>query len=308
MPLRSAFRKVRSAASSLLGSGGDPANTPTAATNTPMEGVSPTLAAQIESARIIEKLVELFGTPQQNNRLEISEDRSPSSKFDNVLNTSNLLGVQSEFIDSILTPTGGYYGIILRASPSPAEAAARQAGSSAARGAAALAGARSLSNSAWGLLIKQAYGTKDSLSTDVSESEELEQLLATETLKLPQYYVFIFSDLSPQRPIPLMTQSDTQLEFENISAYPKATVTNVNLRIDDLQPGTMIRVEYDGVDNKTKPVISEIVEDDPAFLRIVMNSMKNRSSLLSSVQCSTDSALTAISHPTGDPIGTEGEE
>ena len=195
MPLRSAFRKVRSAASSLLGSGGDPANTPTAATNTPMEGVSPTLAAQIESARIIEKLVELFGTPQQNNRLEISEDRSPSSKFDNVLNTSNLLGVQSEFIDSILTPTGGYYGIILRASPSPAEAAARQAGSSAARGAAALAGARSLPNSAWGLLIKQAYGTKDSLSTDVSESEELEQLLATETLKLPQYYyILVFCD------------------------------------------------------------------------------------------------------------------
>jgi len=305
MGIFNALKKVRTAASSLRRSGGSPANTPTAATDTPIEGVSPALAAQIESARIIEKLVELFGIPQQSNRLEISEDRSPSSKFDNVLNTSNLLGVQSEFIDSIVTPIGGYYGIILRPSPSPAEIAASQAASTAARGTAALAGARSLPNSAWGLLIKQAYGTTDSLSTDVSESEELEQLLSTETLKFPQYYVFIFSNLSPQRPIPLMVESDTQLEFENITAYPKATVTNINLRIDDLQPGTMIRVEYDGVDNKTKPVISEIVEDDPAFLRIVMNSMKNRSSLLSSVQCSTDSALTAVSHPEGDAIGVE---
>ncbi len=307
MGIFNALKKIRTASSSLRRLGGNPANTPTAATNTPIEGVSPTLAAQIKSARIIEKLVELFGTPQQNNRLEISEDRSPSSKFDNVLNTSNLLGVQSEFIDSIVTPIGGYYGIVLRPSPNPAEIAASQAASTAARGAAAAAGARSLPNSAWGLLVKQAYGTTDSLSTDASEPEDLEQLLSTGTLKLPQYYIFIFSNLSPQRPIPLMVESDTQLEFENITAYPKATVTNINLRIGDLQPGTMIRVEYDGVDNKAKPVISEIVEDDPAFLRIVLNSMKNRSSLLSSVQCSTDSTLTAVSHPEGDAIGVESE-
>ena len=37
---------------------------------------------------------------------------------------------------------------------------------------------------------------------------------------------------------------------------------------------------------------------------MVMNSVKNRSAFLSSVQCSTDSVLNGVSHSTGDPIGT----
>ena len=121
MPLRSAFRKVRNAVSSRLS--GSPGNTPTAVTEATNAAAATGTSlpahvqAQLQSAQIIEILVQLYGGPQENNRLEISEDRSPSSKFDNVLKTSNLLATQSEFIDSVVTPIGGLYGIVLRASP-----------------------------------------------------------------------------------------------------------------------------------------------------------------------------------------------
>ena len=103
-------------------------------------------------------------------------------------------------------------------------------------------------------------------------------------------------------------QRDDVLEYENIALYSKAVITNKGIRdLDSLEPGTLIRVEYDAVDNKNTPVIVEIVEDKPEFTKMVVNSMKNRSALLSTIQCSTDSELGSITHPTGDPIGTEGD-
>ena len=94
------FNALKKVGAAIRGSSssGSPANTPTAISSldNPAPG-DPELQARLQSAKIIETLVEIFGTPQENNRLEISEDRSPSSKFDNVLKTSNLLATQSEF-------------------------------------------------------------------------------------------------------------------------------------------------------------------------------------------------------------------
>jgi hypothetical protein len=91
------FNALKKIGSALRGgsSSGSPANTPTAISSldNPAPG-DPELASILNSAQIIETLVQLYGTPQENNRLEISEDRSPSSRFDDVLKTSNLLATQ----------------------------------------------------------------------------------------------------------------------------------------------------------------------------------------------------------------------
>jgi len=293
------FNALKKVGAAIRGSSssGSPANTPTAISSldNPAPG-DPELQARLQSAKIIETLVEIFGTPQENNRLEISEDRSPSSKFDNVLKTSNLLATQSEFIDSVITPIGGLYGIVLKSAP----------------GAISLDNVQSTSlrqnltdvgNSAWGLLVSAA-----NVSSTTEALNEDEPTLSLDVLKFPEYYVFVFSNISPQTPIPLLSERQDILEYDSITAYPKAVVTNKNLRQDLLQPGTMIRVEYDGIDNKSKPVIVEVVEDKPEFTRMVMNSMKNRSAILSDIRCSTDSALQGVTHPTGDALGTSEQQ
>ena len=293
MAIFSALKKVGSALRGRFSSG-SPANTPTAVgdLDNPAPG-DPELANILKSAQIIETLVQIYGTPQENNRLEISEDRSPSSKFDDVLKTSNLLATQSEFIDSVVTPIGGLYGIILRSAPGAVSLDDLESSSLADN-------LTDIGNSAWGAIVAAAKGVAEAFDED-------EPALNLDVLKFPEYYVFIFANVSPDSPIPILSQQIDVLEYDNITAYPKAVITNRNLREDLLQPGTMIRVEYDGVDNKSKPVIVEVVEDKPEFTRMVMNSMKNRSAILSDIRCSTDSALQGVTHPTGDPIGTEGD-
>lgn len=294
MPLRSAFRKVRNAVSSRLS--GSPGNTPTAVTEATNAAAATgtslpaNVQAQLQSAQIIEILVQLYGGPQENNRLEISEDRSPSSKFDNVLKTSNLLATQSEFIDSVVTPIGGLYGIVLRASPGQISSTNLEATTTEQN-------LRSVGNSVWGAILGAARGVYETFDDD-------EPALTLEVLKFPEYYVFIFANTSPDSPIPILVEENDVLEYDSITSYPKAIITNTKLREEILQPGTLIRLEYDGVDNKSIPVITEIVEGKPEFTRMVVNSMKNRSAFLSSTQCATDSALEGVSHSTGDVIGT----
>jgi hypothetical protein len=291
MAIFSALKKIRTATDSLRRSGGDPANTPTAATNATASNLPAHVQAQLQSAQIIETLVQLYGGPQENNRLEISEDRSPSSKFDNVLKTSNLLATQSEFIDSVVTPIGGLYGIVLRASPGQISSTNLEATTTEQN-------LRSVGNSVWGAILGAARGVHETFDDD-------EPALTLEVLKFPEYYVFIFANTSPDSPIPILVEENDVLEYDSITSYPKAIITNTKLREEILQPGTLIRLEYDGVDNKNIPVITEIVEGKPEFTRMVMNSMKNRSAFLSSTQCATDSALEGVTHSSGDPVAGE---
>ena len=288
MSIFNALKKIRNLATGRPS--GSPANTPTAATNTTADNLPANVQAELQSAQIIETLVQIYGGPQENNRLEISEDRSPSSRFDNVLKTSNLLATQSDFIDSVVTPIGGLYGIVLRPSPGAISLANLEATTTEQN-------LRSIGNSAWGAILGAAQGVYEAFDRD-------ESALSLDVLKFPEYYVFIFANTSPDSPIPILVQEGGVLEYENITSYPKAVITSTTLREEILQPGTLIRVEYDGVDNKSVPVITEIVEGKPEFTRMVMNSVKNRSAFLSSVQCSTDSVLNGVSHSTGDPIGT----
>jgi hypothetical protein len=297
--IRSAFNKVRNFTTGR--SSGSPANTPNAASNNfglDTTQLTDEQLAQLQSAQIIETLISLFSPVQENNRLEISEDRSPSSKYDNVLKTSNLLATQAQFVDSVVTPINGLYGIVLRSTTFLTISEEDVDGNTLPENLANIAG------SAWSAIVDAANGIAEAFDSD-------EAAKSLDVLKFPEYYVFIFANTSPESPIPVLlpvTENSNDdfaaLEYENITAYPKAIITNSAIReLDTLDPGTMIRVEYDGVDNKSVPVIVEIVENKPEFTRMVVNSMKNRGAFLSSEACSTDSVLGGVNHATGDPIG-----
>lgn len=268
------------------------ASAPTSASSIETSDLSPELQAQVQSAKIIETLIEIFGTPQENNRLETSERNAPSSKYNNFLKGTNLLSTQSELINNISVPIGGLYGIVLRKTPGAISPRAAES-SNAERGSIS-AGA------AWRLILNNIPGVG-------SDPDNPDPALGMSALDFPQYYVFIFSNVAPETPIPIILERDDVLDYVGIDSYPKAVIVNKNLReAEELQPGTMIRVEYDGTDNRTKPVIAEIVESDTSFTRMVMNSMMNRSALLSESQCSTDSSLDGVEHPTGDAVAGEG--
>ncbi len=294
MGIFNALKKIRNVVTGR--SSGSPANTPTAATDA-SEAASASnanipahLQAQLQSAQIIEALVRIYSGPQEDDRLITSEDSSPSSKFDNVLKKTNLLATQSEFVNSILTPINGLYGIVLR--PTPGMISSTDLEASTLRD-----NLRSIENSVWGRILATAQGIAETFDAD-------EAALSLDVLKFPEYYVFIFANTSPDQPIPVLLEGGDVLEYENIISYPKGVITDIKLREEILQPGTLIRIEYDGIDNKTAPVITEVIENKPEFTRMVMNSVKNRSAFLSSVQCSTDSSLNGINHPTGDALGT----
>ena len=294
MPLLSGLKKLRNAV--FGGSSGSPENTPTAVSSIDeLAPGNPQLYAQLNSAKIIETLVQIYGTPQDNDQLQDSADTSPSSKFDNVLNKSSLLATQSDFIDSVITPITGLYGIVLRDAN-----LANKLTASDFDGNTATENVRNVGNSIWKAVLGGAKGVREIVDAD-------EPALSLDVLNFPEYYVFIFANVSPQTPIPLLTEQSNFLEYDSILSYPKAVITDKSLREETLQPGTMIRIGYDGVNNKTTAVIAEVVEDKPEFRRMVINSMKDRSAFLSTQQCSTDSELGNVNHPTGDPIGTEAD-
>ena len=304
MGIFNALKKIRNVVTGR--SSGSPANTPNVAptstgTNLGLDvsELTDEQLVQLQSAQILETLISLFAPPQENNRLEISEDRSPSSKYDNVLKTSNLLATQAQFIDSVVTPINGLYGIVLRSTQILTISEDDTDGNTLSEN------LTNIASSAWGAIVDSAKGVAEAFDSD-------EAAKSLDVLKFPEYYVFVFANTSPESPIPILLpveeNSDDEfaaLEYENITAYPKAIITNSAIReLDTLDPGTMIRVEYDGVDNKATPVIAEIVENKPEFTRMVVNAMKNRGALLSSATCSTDSVLNGVDHATGDPIGT----
>ena len=300
MGILNALKKIRNLATGR--SSGSPANTPRGtATNLGLDvsELTDEQLVQLQSAQILETLISLFAPSQENNRLEISEDRSPSSKYDNVLKTSNLLATQAQFIDSVVTPINGLYGIVLRSTQILTISEDDTDGNNVSEN------LTNIASSAWGAIVDAAKGIAEAFDSD-------EAAKSLDVLKFPEYYVFIFANTSPESPIPILIPVEENnddefaaLEYENITAYPKAIITNSAIReLDTLDPGTMIRVEYDGVDNKATPVIVEIVENKPEFTRMVVNAMKNRGALLSSATCSTDSVLNGVDHATGDPIGT----
>ena len=122
---------------------------------------------------------------------------------------------QSEFIDSVITPIGGLYGIVLRSAPGAISLNDLETTS-------LDQNLTNIGNSAWGLLVSAASGVAEAFDED-------EPALSLDVLKFPEYYVFVFSNISPQTPIPLLSERQDILEYDSITAYPRAVITNKNL-------------------------------------------------------------------------------
>ena len=298
------FETLRRVSESARTNPGDPGNTPVGTPNSDT-GLPPDVEAQIQSARIIEDLVQIYGSPQQNNRMSNDREQSPSSRTNNLLKNSGVSLPKAAIVDGLLTPINGLYGIVMRADPGAIS-------STDFRSTPLREVVQRQTSSVWSSIITSARTGVSALADPLSlvSDDETEATPPPETacsvLDIPRYVVFIFANSSPQTPIPVITQAGEVLTYKSDLSYPRAILTNIYVRKEGiLQPGTLIRVQYDGQDNKSKPVISEIVENDPIFTRLVMNSMKDRSALLATTACSTDSALSGISHPSGDAISGE---
>ena len=292
------FATIQRLAEMARNTAGDPSNSPAGALGSDT-GLPPETLDQINSARIIEDLVEIYGKTQENNRMSSFREQSPSSRTNNLLKNMGVSLPASVIGESVLTPINGLYGIVLRSEPgdissqdfstlTPTQIARRNV------------------SSVWARLSKAALTGTPMTGASILPSDEPEEsnpAATLDVLRIPTYVVFIFANITPRTPIPVIEEADNVLSYQNDLSYPRAVLTNMYVRRDNtLKPGTLIRINYDGQDNKQKAVITEIIEDDPAFTRLVMNSMKDRSALLASTACSTDSFLSGVSHPSGDAI------
>ena len=146
-----------------------------------------------------------------------------------------------------------------------------------------------------------------------------------EILDFPEYYVYVFSNIADNNPVPTVVEQNRTIEgrslgpiqitadrttierkFVNLDAYPKAMITSKRLRDEEeLASGTIVRVSFEASDNSQKLIIQEIVENSTVFTELTMRSLGARSAILTSELCRTDSALTNTTHATGDVIGEQ---
>ncbi len=71
----------------------------------------------------------------------------------------------------------------------------------------------------------------------------------------------------------------------------------------DLKSGSLIKVQYENAQTRDLLSVIDIVETDENFTGLVMASLEAKSAQSNIEQCATDSTLTGVTHPSGDPIG-----
>ena len=280
-----------------------------------------------EYARFIDELVKIFGAGQETVSQD-TDDITTSSKFNDVLKNEKLKDLTNKFKQGQGRPLHGLYALVLqknvpvdRATGLPREGGGGSAWKLALR---ALSRANDQADSVVSAIGRAALGN----NSDASEISEQ----ASENLKkldFPEYYVFILANIGDNNPIPILLEERSlsggqrlgrflgrnppiqqgnrikSRQFTNIDNYPRALITSKSMREEEeLDPGTLIRVAYDGVDTTDKLIVSEIVESDPEFVELVMRGFGAKALQNAIVACQQDSLLTTIQHPTGDPIGT----
>ena len=140
----------------------------------------------------------------------------------------------------------------------------------------------------------------------VPNSVEEQNAKALSLLSFPEYYIFILSRTEGQNPIPSVAEDkSSKYSFLNIYSYPTAAITSSKLRkASELESGTLVKIKYENAMTQEKPIIVEVVEEDPQFTTIVMASMIAKSAQNNVAQCGADSALTGVTHASGDVIGS----
>ena len=77
----------------------------------------------------------------------------------------------------------------------------------------------------------------------------------------------------------------------------------IKTEVEEIAPGTLVKIQYENSINRDSPIVTEIIEDRPEFTAVILASMVARSALNQFSTCSTDSSLSGVTHPTGDTLG-----
>jgi hypothetical protein len=281
------------------------------------------LNENIQYAAFFDALEEIFGGAQELIPGDYEETETQTSKFNNVLESGKLKGLQKKLAANQGRPLMGLYAMIMQKKevtqgenplPSPhggKSAWGRALGALRAAPGAIVEGSRSLNS---GIVDLLTGGQQDSIADQRTEALKL--------LDFPEYYVYIFSNIGDNTPPPtLLEERNTPLDpgqsrgnriigrnFANLEAYQEAIVTSKAMRDEeDIAPGSIVRISYESPDTKSKVIINEVIENDPQFVELVLRSLGAKSALTAETACATDSTLRNTQHPTGDPIGTESQ-
>jgi len=291
-------------------------------------------------AAFFDALIELFGTAQQLPPGDMESPIKQASSFKNILQPEKIKDLQSKIANTQGKPLVGFYAMVMQKKvigdaetglPAPHQ------------------------NAGWSYLVSSIFSKAKSVDravdnavasagrsaasvifggTDPTIEEESSKML--KLLDFPEYYVFIFSNIGANNPIPTLleerqldsSQATTQRrsnrypwgtnppinvrgnrivgrKYANLESYPLGLVTSKALRDEeDIEPGSIVRVSFEGPDVGSKVVIHEIIESDPTFTEMVMRSLGAKAAITAEQACSTDSVLRNTAHATGDPIGT----
>ena len=288
-------------------------------------------------AAFFDALIELFGTAQQLPPGDMESPIKQASTFKNILQPEKVKDLQSKIANTQGKPLVGFYAMVMQKKvigdaetglPAPHQ------------------------NAGWGYLVSSVFSKVKSVDRAVGNAVDSggrsiyrfvfggeEPTIEEETSKtlkvldFPEYYVFIFSNIGANNPIPTLLeerQLDTSQaeqrslnqwsidppinvrgnrivgrKYANLESYPLGLVTSKALRDEeDIEPGSIVRVSFEGPDVSSKVVIHEIIESDPTFTEMVMRSLGAKAAITAEQACSTDSVLRNTAHATGDPIGT----
>lgn len=228
----------------------------------------------------IDALIELFGASQDVVPEDI-ETAFGSSVYRSVFREQSAIG--QNLIESLNGGEAGLYALVLanRASYEQQQTISE--------------------NSVWN------YLTNVWNNGNTEEAEEDPARTLTNILNFPEYFVFILSRSNEENPIPTVVSSNeifsTEYIFLNLEAYPVARMVSKRFKNTDLKSGSLIKVQYENAQTRDLLSVIDIVETDENFTGLVMASLEAKSAQSNIEQCATDSILTGVTHPSGDPIG-----
>jgi hypothetical protein len=252
-----------------------------AAANPSSQSVAPAVA---DVSGVIDALIELFSASQRTGgqTSEFGEsNKSVNNSFFKSLRAQSQRNITSS-LQSLRGGESGLYALVLKNKLELEKETELKAIYEA--------------SSVWNYLINKL---------DVSNSVEEQNAKALSLLNFPEYYIFILSRTEGENPIPSVAKDNSsRYSFLNIYSYPTAAITSSKLRKSELESGTLVKIKYENAMTQEKPIIVEVVEEDPQFTTVVMASMIAKSAQNNVAQCEADSSLTGVTHATGDVIGS----
>ena len=262
--------------------------------------VEPGYESQAILASVIEKLVATFNVSNDKTMEDLTKTQTQSSVFNNKLKGTDLQQAENKIIQSLNGGEPGLYALILRSQEIEAIAEGNR-------------------SSWWSLImdipvvVGAAVDAAEEAVIDLvfPPEEEIEALKALELLDFKGYYIFILTDVGDENPIPFAvppTEENPDYTYTNLDSYPVAQAVSKRLRteVEEIAPGTLVKIQYENSINRDSPIVTEIIEDRPEFTSVILASMAARSGLEQFETCGTDSSLSGVTHPSGDQIGAAG--